>query len=272
MSVVRQSYTNIELIIINNHSEDDSLSVIQKFATKYQNAIVIDLPETITHNKAFNLAFKKSKGDYLIDLSADDKLLTDCIEQQINFFLQQEEKVGLIFGNAKNIDHNGKFISNYFRVNNEGKVWDKDLFNTTYKRLLSGGMCMCSVSSMMKRKHFEILNGYNENLTFEDLDYWLRLSYDYKIAFLDEFLVEKRDLKGSLGNQSYKINLASKGINLSLRLIYIEAIKKNNPEENKALLKRIHYSMEQCSKNKNWNELIKFSIIELKCRFAIYFR
>lgn len=271
-SVVKQSYTNIELIVINNGSSDYSFDVIKNFFLQYPETVFINLPTTISHNKAFNLAFKKSKGNFLIDLSADDRLLPDCIEKQVNFFLSQDENVGLIFGNANNIDANGKFINHYFAVNKMGKVLDQNLFTTTYESLLSGGLRMCSVSAMMRRKHFELLNGYNENLVFEDLDYWLRLSYRHRIAFLDEFLMEKRNLDNSLGNQLHQKNNFAKKINLSLMVIYTEAIKRNNSKENKALLKRIHYSIEQCYLNNNWVDFFKFFLLELKCRASIYFK
>ena len=271
-SVVKQSYTNIELIVINNGSTDQSCDVIENFVFQFPETNFINLPTTISHNKAFNLAFKKSKGNFLIDLSADDRLLPDCIEKQVNFFLSQDENVGLIFGNANNIDANGKFINHYFAVNDDGNVLDQNLFTTTYESLLSGGLCMCSVSAMMRRKHFELLNGYNENLVFEDLDYWLRLSYRHRIAFLDEFLMEKRNLDNSLGNQLHQKNNFAKKINLSLMVIYTEAIKRNNSKENKALLKRIHYSIEQCYLNNNWVDFFKFFLLELKCRASIYFK
>ena len=92
-SVAKQSYTNIELIVINNGSSDYSFDVIKNFFLQYPETVFINLPTTISHNKAFNLAFKKSKGNFLIDLSADDRLLPDCIEKQVNFFLCQYENV-----------------------------------------------------------------------------------------------------------------------------------------------------------------------------------
>lgn len=271
-SVVKQSYTNIELIVINNGSTDQSCDVIENFVFQFPETNFINLPTTISHNKAFNLAFKKSNGFFLIDLSADDRLLPDCIEKQVNFFTNQDENVGLIFGNANNIDTNGKFINHYFAVDEMGKVLDQNLFTTSYESLLSGGLSMCSVSAMMRRKHFELLNGYNENLVFEDLDYWLRLSYAFDIAFLDSFLVEKRNLDNSLGNQLHQKNNFAKKINHSLIVIYTEAIKRNNSKENKALLKRIHYSIEQCYLKNNWVDFFKFFLLELKCRASIYFK
>lgn len=270
-SVAKQTYTNIELIVINNGSSDDSQKKILEFIKENPQVKFINLEKTLTHNKVFNLAFKQSNGEFLIDLSGDDKLLPDCVEKQISFFKKQNSEVGLVFGNVLEINEKGVFLRNYFDVDENGKVKDKSLFETNYEKLLKGGLCMCSVSAMLSRKYFEILGGYNENLFFEDLDYWLRLSFKYRIAFLDEFLVEKRFLENSFGNQTFKKNKISDKINESLLIIFKEAINRNNKSQNKLLLKRIHNRMEISFKNKDWKYFSKFSLLELKCRAEIYF-
>lgn len=268
-SVTNQTYTNIELIVVNNGSDDKSAEIIQNFAKKHPSVIFINLPKSLSMNSVFNLAVKKSSGEFLIDLSGDDRLLPDCITKQVEFFAKQNENVGLIFGNALIINEKGELKDFYFSVDNDQKVLDKNLFETTYKRLLAGGLCMCSISAMIRRKHFEILNGYDENLFFEDLDYWLRLSYQYQIAFLDEILVEKREISSSLGSQFYKKNDFAKKINASLQIIYKEAMKRNNKPENKCLLKRIHFSMQKSFENSNLPDLFKFSVLEMRCRIHL---
>ncbi len=273
MSVLKQSYKNIELIVINNGSTDNSGKIIQETIINYPSVKYLKIDAVISNTKAFNLGFKNSSGDFLIDLSADDRLMEDCIKKQTDFFIQQPENVGLIFGNAYHINEKGVRTKPFFEININKQVIDKSLFNTNYLRILNGGLVMCSVSSIITRKHFELLGGYNEKLYFEDLDYWLRLSRKFEIKFLDEFLVEKRFLENSLGNQFHKNDTFSKKINWSLRQIYEDSIKRNKKKiEHKALLKRIHYSMEQSFRNKQWTELIKFSFIELKCRFYILFK
>ena len=270
-SVLNQTYKNIELIVINNASSDNSHNVITEITDKNPSIKYIQFTEPISSTKAFNHGFKHSKGTYLIDLSADDILLENCIEKQVNFFAEQNGNVGLIFGNAYHINSHDIRTKPYFEVDQKDKVTDLLLHKTDYVRLLSTGIVMCSVSSMFTRKHFELLKGYNEELFFEDLDYWLRLSKVYKIKFLDDFLVEKRFVENSLGIQFHKNDEFSRKINKSLRQIYNESILRNTSKiENKALLKRIHYSMEQCFKNKQWLEFLKFSVIELKCRIRLF--
>lgn len=272
-SVLKQTYKNIELIIIDNGSTDNSFSIIQEICKQHPEIQLLQFPETISITKAFNKGFERSKGRFLIDLSADDVLLEDAVEKQVAFFLEQPKQVGLIFGNAYHIDEQDRRTAAFFEVNQENKVIDKSLFHVDYQKLLEGGLTMCSVSSMFTRKHFELLNRYDERLFFEDLDYWLRLSLNYEIRFLDDFLVEKRFIKDSLGNQFHKKHTFSKKINRSLRKIYSDSLKRNsNKQEHRALLKRIHYSMEQSFKNRLWLDLLKFSWLEILCRFYILFK
>src|SRR5690554_85251 len=272
-SVLKQTYKNIELIVIDNGSTDNSFSVIQKICQQHPEIHLLHFPETLSITKAFNIGFEYTKGRFLIDLSADDVLLEDSIAKQVAFFLEQSEHVGLIFGNAYHIDKNGQRTAPFFEVNQVNKVIDKSLFEVNYKKLLEGGLTMCSVSSMFTRKHFELLNRYDEDLFFEDLDFWLRLSLNYEIQFLDDFVVEKRFIKDSLGNQFHKNNTFSKKINHSLRQIYKDSLKRNkHVQEHRALLKRIHYSMDQSFTNRLWLDLIKFTWLELLCRYYILFK
>jgi len=269
-SVVNQSYKNIELIVLNNGSTDGSLRKILDFTAKHPWVKLIDMPETLPHTRAFNRAFEHAKGSYLIDLSADDVLLPHCIQSQVNCFIQQQPDVALVFGNAFHIDEEGIRHGSFFETDRQNHVKDKNLFHTDYVRLLNTGLVMCSVSAMFTRRHFELLNGYNEELFFEDLDFWLRTAYSYEIKFIDEHLVEKRELSSSLGNQFFKKDAVSAEINKSLRIIYREAINRNSKIENAILLKRIHHSMHRSFKSKDYLSFFKFALLEFRCRLKSF--
>lgn len=268
-SVEEQSYKNIEIIVLDNGSTDNSLKTISNYLQNKPHIQLIHWENTQPLTIAFNRMVKLSKGDYLIDLSGDDVLLPKCIEKQMIAFQNASNEVGLVFGNAYNTDENGTKLSPYFLVDEQGKVLDKGLFKTDYYRLLGSGINLCSVSSMMKRSHFEALGGYDESLFFEDLDYWFRLARKYKILFIDDFLVKKRKVAHSLGTSIVEKDSYSKKIHASLYTIYHRAINYNNKTENKQLLKRIHYSMYICFSNKLWYELLKYFYLEIKCRWRI---
>lgn len=266
-SVLDQTYKNIELIVLNNGSTDGSLRKIQDFTARHPEVKLMDFPATLPHTQAFNRAFEQANGSYLMDLSADDVLLPNCIRDLADCFKQQPDSVALVFGNAFHIDENGNRQGSFFETDTQHKVKDRGLFHTDYARLLNSGLVMCSVSALFSRRHFELLNGYNEALFFEDLDYWLRAAYSYEIKFVDVHLVEKRELPSSLGNQFFKSDAVSRHINKSLRIIYREAISRNSKTENSILLKRIHHSMEKSFTSKNYLTFLQFALLELRCRF-----
>lgn len=270
-SVARQSYKNIEIIVINNGSKDNSAARIKSFTAIHPKTVFIDLKESVPHTKAFNLGFAKSAGSFLVDLSGDDIILPQTIEKQVRFFIQQDSQTAIIFGNAIYIDENGTSLQPFFETDAEGNVTDRALFQTNYDRILGSGNVLCSVSAMMSSLHFRKLGGYDERLFFEDLDYWLRASYCYKIAFLDTILVKKRVLPSSLGSQLEEKNKVSDRINRSMRMIYRDRIKIGTPSQNRLLLSRIHYSICQTFRNGKYLDLIKYCTVALTCRRAIYF-
>lgn len=128
---------------------------------------------------------------------------------------------------------------------------------------------ICSVSSMVKREVLDELNGYDENLAYEDLDLWIRTARNYNFEFIDAVLIQKRELENSLGSQFYKkFNSRTRKINHSTYLILKKAIALNTSKaENKAVLKRVHQEMVKAKKTYDIGLFIKYIPLELKLRF-----
>lgn len=269
-SVEQQTYKNIELIILNNGSQDNSQKTIEEYLIDKPHIKLVNWKKSQPVTVAFNRMVALSKGDYLIDLAGDDILLPHCIESQLQTFSQHDENVGMVFGNTYLVNEKGEKQAPFFEIDEYGKVTDKGIHHTDYLRILDSGKKICSVSAMMKRSHFETLGGYDEDLFFEDLDYWFRLARKYKIVFIDDFLVDKRVLPHSLGTQMEGKDELTKKIHSSVYKIYHQAINHNTPSENQMLLRRIHYSMHNSFSNHFWIAFLKYSYLELKCRWKIY--
>jgi hypothetical protein len=131
---------------------------------------------------------------------------------------------------------------------------------------------MGAVASMVKREVFDTLNGYDENLSYEDYDFWIRASRIYNFDYIDEILVQKRVLEDSLGTQPFKKwNRKTRRFNYSTYLIMQKAFALNrNKAEFVAILKRIHYEMTVAFKTRDFVLLIRFLILELKVRLKIF--
>ncbi|WP_300565552.1 glycosyltransferase [Flavobacterium sp.] len=266
-SVINQKYENIELIILDDFSTDNSREVIQNWLKDHPKVSFITNDSNLGNTKSFNKALKLAKGDYIIDLAADDILLPNCIQLQINTFKNSPYKnLGLVYGNAELITENGSFDSYYFPVDSQKKIIEPRKTGDVYLSILSGGNSLCSVSAMMKKTVLDELKGFDEELYYEDLDFWIRASRQYEFDFIDEILVQKRILKSAMTSDFFKKNNArAKKINYSTYLIIKKAIQLNRTkEENKAILKRVHFELILAFKTRNYVLLLRYLWLKIK--------
>ena len=270
-SVINQSYKNIELIIVDDCSNDNSVAIIENWLKQNPEVQFIKNSKNLGITKSFNKTVEFTKGEFLIDLAGDDVLLLNCIEEQISAY-NENPNVSLIFGNAELINEKGTTIGYNFPVDDNFKVTDKNLQNTNYESILKGGNCMCSVSAMFKKETFLKLGKYDESLVYEDLDFWLRLAKKHKIVFIDKILVQKRELSNSLTRHFFQKNNISKKLNNSSYKILVKAFNSNtNKAEYKALLKRIHNLIIRNLKLMNYYLVFQLLILKLKTEFKILF-
>lgn len=269
-SVLNQSYKNIQLIIANDSSTDDSDKVIKKWLLTHSDIAYINNITNLGNTKTFNKALKLAKGDYIIDLASDDILLADCIEKQLNAFINPKfENLGIVYGNVELISENNAHIDYYYPVNSNKKAIEKPVSGNIYLSMLSQNSKICSVSAMIKKTVLDHLNGYDENLAYEDLDLWIRTSRLYNFDFIDHIIVQKRELENSLGSQFFKkSNSRTRKINRSTYLVIKKAIALNeNKTENRALLKRLHFEMDKSFQTRDFMLFLKYIPLEIKLRF-----
>jgi len=93
------------------------------------------------------------------------------------------------------------------------------------------------------------LNGYDESLTYEDFDFWIRSSRKFQYGYTNKILVKKRDVPGSLSKKQF--SLLNKHQKSTLKVC--KKIKKLNRSkaENYALRKRCFYEIRNCVKQGN---------------------
>lgn len=267
-SVLNQSYKNIELLIADDCSPDNSVVVIENWLKDHPEIHFTKNSKNLGNTKTFNSVFVKSKGSFIIDLAADDVLEPDCVANQIQGFNQFPE-AGIVYGNMQLIDENNKPLGYYYPINDEFKAINPPNSGDVYTDILSQKHKICSVSAMMKRSMLEDLGGYDEDLAFEDLDIWIRGSRTLHFQYLDKILVKRRELKSSLGNAIFrKKDAKAQKLNNSAFKIIKKAIKLNkSKKENRALMRRMHYEMTKAWHTKHYSLFLKYIPLELKLRF-----
>ena len=250
-SVLNQCHKNIQLIIIDDFSSDNSISVIENYILSYPEILFIKNKKNLGITTSFNNAVKFAKGNYIIDLSTDDVLLPNCVSAQLDTFYKSKfNNLAIVYGNAEIISEKGNHIYYNFEVDSNLKTIKKRNSGNLYADVISTETTICSVSAMLKKSFFDELNGYDDRLSYEDLDYWIRVSRFYSIEFIDTVLMRKRKVQNSLHSNFIKPNNKH---GFSTNLILKKAFSLNkNKKEHRILLKRINLEIKIALKTKNY--------------------
>jgi glycosyltransferase involved in cell wall biosynthesis len=262
-SVINQTYPNIELLIADDCSGDTSVSVIQNWLKNHSNIYFLANEKNLGNTKTFNQLAQKATGEYIIDLAADDVLLPNCVEKQIETFQKTKyENLGIVYGNLIEIDKNGSSLRNYYTEEDHPESGD------IYKMVIGRTTKICSVSSMVKKSVFEKLGFYDEKLAYEDLDLWVRVSREFDFEYINEVLTYKRETPNSLSSHFLiKNNSRTKKLNASTFKILNNAYHLNKSKnEHQALLGRIRFEMFKFIKARNFTLLFKLFLLEIKVR------
>ena len=251
-SLLNQSYSPIQLIIVDDFSMDNSKKVIQKWLDNQKNdgIIFIKNQKNLGLNRSFNQAFKQAKGKYIMDLAADDVLFTDGITKLIHQFKNTKYKnCGIVFGNTKFFDVEQKFIRDYLPQDKKPPT------GLIVEDFQADSFEFCSVSALYKREVYETLNGYDENLPFEDLDFWLRATRYFEVDYTSNFIINRISTPYSLESHFFRpLKLKTFKMNYAIYRIMEKTFEENksNTKLNQALLKRI----------KNYRLRLKYNFLQ----------
>ncbi|MEM9338178.1 MAG: glycosyltransferase [Bacteroidota bacterium] len=265
-SVWDQEYPNIELIVVDDASSDGSVEKIKaKLRGTSTNFIALKVNQGNCHS--FNQGFFQSKGDYLIDLAADDLLLPTRISEGVAAFQQQD--IGVHFCDTYFIDPDGRQLGEHYQRNEEGQLQEKVPEGRVYEELIKRYF-ISAPTMMMKRAVLEALGGYDETLSYEDFDFWIRSARTQRYGFTDRLLVKKRVLPHSLSKKQFRFRSRHQRSTLSVcKKIY--ALNRNAVED-KALIGRCLYETRQCLKMLNLEYIPSFLLLALKAKWRKNYR
>jgi glycosyltransferase involved in cell wall biosynthesis len=262
-SVINQTYKNIEIIVVDDASNDSSHDVVQKLVAEYPFIQFLAIKKNVGNCKAFNLGFALSKGDFIIDFATDDIMMPDRIAKQVNRFQSLSQDTGVVFTDAIYVNENEIFLRQHYEYLFQKRLLKAVPQGDVYSKVLSRYF-IASPTMMVRRTVFDKIGGYDESLAYEDFDFWVRSARSFKYSFLNEPLTKIRKVGNSMSTGWYK--LGDKQLH-STYLVCKKAQKLNkNAEENEALVTRVRYEIRQSVFSKNVTEAKLF--FELLCELT----
>ena len=189
-SVLAQTYTDLELIIVDDGSTDDSCSVIESIKDPRIKLYRLEQNEHISH--ATNYGFQKVTGAYLARIDSDDVWYPQKLEKQITF-LKNNPEYKICFAWIDLIDEYGNSI-------NEQQKELLGVFETTFQgqsdclhRFFFGGNCLSHPSVVMRTELMRETGDFNlAYMQSHDFDYWVRIAKKYPIYVMQERLLAMR--------------------------------------------------------------------------------
>ena len=254
-SVLAQTYPNIQIILVDDASTDESVREIEALLVQNPHIEFISLKQNVGNCKAFNIGLAKANGAYVIDFATDDVMLPDRIRQQVDFFRSLDEAYGVVFTDAIYMDGNGKFLYNHVdNLRRKGLLTVMPQGNV-YADVISRYF-ISSPTMMIRKEVLDSLNGYDERLAYEDFDFWIRSALNYKYAFLDKKLTKVRRTKNSMSAGWYRPGDAQ----LHSTFVVCKKIQRLNrtEEEHASLMKRVRYELRQSVFSGNYPEMKLF--------------
>ena len=190
-------------------------------------------------------------GDFIIDLAADDILLPKRLESGIKIFETLDDSYGVIFSDAEWIDAHGKRMCFHSEKYPHNTIPQGNIYQNLIEHYF-----ICSPTMMFRRAVIENLGGYDESLTYEDFDFWIRSSRRFKYHYEPSVLVKKRKLKNSLSQNQFKI-LNKHNYSTYLVCCKIRHLNRTKSEQ-QAFNRRIEYEIRQCIRTLDFTLALKY--------------
>jgi len=165
-SVIKQTYTNFELIIVDDASTDNTSEIVKSFVKSDPRIHSLKHQSNRKLPAALNSGFSQSKGE-LLTWTSDDNYYHNNALAVMASFLEENPDIGLVYTDWDLIDNHGKYIKTHTVKAPENLVFGN----------------VVGPSFLYRKKAYELVGDYSEDLLqVEDYDYWMRLSAQFKLS------------------------------------------------------------------------------------------
>lgn len=188
-SLISQTYKNIEIIVIDDGSKDNSVEVISEYVNKYDFVHLFTHPNNINRGlpESMRLGIENAKGEYVAFCESDDYIREDYVQKKVDI-INRYEDVGIIsnaikmFGDEKDIEVRGWVCQHIRKLLKSGGTPVDMRYNQEFNFIPT-------LSSVMIRRDILMSLDYNTPIPAW-IDYWLyrQILIKYMLYFVDEEL------------------------------------------------------------------------------------
>jgi len=180
-SILKQTYTDFEFLIVNDYSTDNSREVILGYHDP--RIRLLDNKKNLNQTKSLNRGLEHTRTELVARMDADDLSHPRRLEMQVAYLRDHPEVVALGTG-LRIIDRKGKVVSKVIRPENDLALRWMQLIESP----ISGGAVMFSKSIVWDK-----LGGFDPSIHLaQDYELWSRILPDYKLASLPHLLYDVR--------------------------------------------------------------------------------
>lgn len=181
-SILAQTFTDFEFLIIDDGSSDRSIEILQTYAAQ-DSRIRLTLRENRGIPRTRNQLLAQATGELVAIMDADDVALPDRFQLQVEF-LRQHPEVVCVGGALDWIDEKGRLLGHCPMPQDDAEL----------QKLMLGGISLLHHPTTMARRAALVqVGGYNETMTASsDLDLWLRLGEIGQLANLPDTVLQYR--------------------------------------------------------------------------------
>ena len=200
-----QSFTDFELILVNDASTDDSKKIIQSYDDPRIKYFENDCNLGLIGN--WNKCLEHSWGDYICIFHQDDIMSPKNLEKKAAV-LDSEKQVGLVYSDTLVIDKMGKIKSNHWFNLIDPNVDFIRPGQSFFDLMFVNLNIICCPSVMARRECYEKVGGFDARLPFSvDMEMWMRIALFYDVAYLSQPLIEYRFHESNLTHRYMALDL-----------------------------------------------------------------
>jgi len=192
-SILNQTYKNIELIVIDDGSNDDSLKIINSYL--YDSRLIVISRENKGLVYSLNEGIALANGKYIARMDADDISMLDRVEKQVGFFTKNHD-VAIVGSRIILIDENSREVAKCHRPLSNPAIQSYFYYGSA----LAHPSIMYNLNVLSKNEIYY----FPEDYPAEDLGLFLRISKQHKICNIRKPLLKYRLTEAGISNTNKK--------------------------------------------------------------------